>query len=233
MAAAAAGLAVSSAPPAPGVALSAPGGRALPWQRIHPPPAQARPGERAPTPTGTPEIEPAATPSFAQEPADDPSGPFVSAVGPIAEAQSPEPTPIRGGTQLSLPAGTTVVWGGCASDGTCYWYNFYWAPTHEVVMQPGEGPHKVQHELCHAHQHWSINGGAPLPPDDYDLESWLATSEGQSFTAAVASLAWPWSHSAVSTLEDFAWTCGYWYLDPAYLLQASPERYAWAAANLP
>ena len=100
-------------------------------------------------------------------------------------------------------------------------------------MQDGEGQAKVQHELCHAHQHWSINGGAPLAPSDYDLESWYATSEGAGFQAAVAGLSWPWTHSAVNVLEDFAWTCADWYLDPAHLLSISPERYAWADANLP
>ena len=140
---------------------------------------------------------------------------------------------IQGGTHLPLPEGTTVVWGGCSSDGECHWYNFYWAATREVVMQPGEANHKVQHEYCHAHQHWAVNGGAPLVPSDYDLESWYATSEGRSFTAAVAGLAWPWSHSAVNGLEDFAWTCAYWYVDPAHLLSVTPERYQWAQQNLP
>ena len=128
-----------------------------------------------------------------------------------------------------------MVWGRCSSDGECHDFNFYWAPTHEAVIQPGEPQHKVQHELCHAHQHWSISGGAPLLPSDFDLESWYATEEGRSFSAAVASASggWPWSHSAVNGLEDFAWTCAYWYVDPAYLLGVSPERYQWAAANLP
>jgi hypothetical protein len=101
------------------------------------------------------------------------------------------------------------------------------------VLQNGEPQIKVQHELCHAHQHWSINGGAPLSAIDYDLQSWYGTAEGRSFASAVSGLAWPWSHSAVSGLEDFAWTCAYWYLDPAHLLQASPQRYDWAAAHLP
>jgi len=164
---------------------------------------------------------------------------LVSEVLPVTQAPSEppaapaEPTPIPGGTYLPVPDGTTVVWGGCSSDGECHDYNFYWAPTHEVVMQNGEGEHKVQHEQCHAHQHWSINGGAPLAPSDYDLESWYSTAEGQSFAAAVAGLPWVWSHSAVNGLEDFAWTCAYWYYDPAYLLEASLERYDWAAANLP
>lgn len=99
-------------------------------------------------------------------------------------------------------------------------------------MQYGESNIKVQHELCHAHQHVSINGGAPLRPSDYDLQSWYTTAEGSSFTRAVDGLAWPWSHSTVNDLEDFAWTCAYWYSDPGHLQSVSPQRYTWAAANL-
>lgn len=101
-------------------------------------------------------------------------------------------------------------------------------------MQPGEGPIKVQHEYCHAHQHWAINGGAALPPSDYDLESWYATAEGQSFVAATAGLPFPWTHSAINSLEDFAWTCAYWYLDSDQLVTVGgQERYEWARRNLP
>ncbi len=169
-------------------------------------------------------------PSSAQEDAT-PTPPLVSEVLPAV--QSPQPTPVPGGATLTIPDGTTVVRGGCSSDGQCHWYNFYWAPTHEVVLQNGESQIKVQHELCHAHQHWTIDGGAPLDPSNFDLHTWYDTAEGQSFSTAVAGLSWPWSHSAANGLEDFAWTCAYWYLDPAHLLQVSPERYGWAAQNLP
>lgn len=155
---------------------------------------------------------------------------LISSVQP-PQAQ-PTQIPIPEEEYLPLPDGTKVVWGGCASDGECHEYNFYWAPTNEVVMQKDEPQEKVQHELCHAHQHWSINGGAPLSTSDYNLESWYATAEGQSFTAAVAGLPWPWSYSAVNGLEDFAWTCTFYYLDPTYLLEVSPERYKWAIENL-
>lgn len=190
------------------------------------------------TPTGVPEAaEPDEAVAAVAVPPVAELAPPVAVAPDEALEDEPEPAPppavVRGGTALPLPEGTTVVWGGCASDGTCYWYNFYWAPTREVVMQDGEGEHKVQHELCHAHQHLTISGGAPLPPSDYDLDSWRSTGEGRSFAAAVAGLAWPWTHSAVNLLEDFAWTCAYWYLDPAYLLATSSARYDWAAANLP
>lgn len=173
-----------------------------------------------PTATAVVVIEPTATPTR------------ISEVLPVEEPP-PQPTAVPGGTSLSLPSNVNVSWTGCASDGECHWYNFYWAPTHEIVMQPNEGPNKVWHEYGHAHQHWSINGGEPLPPSDYDLESWYETAEGISYVTAVSGLPWPWTHSAVSGLEDFAWTSGYWYNDPAYLLSVSPARYDWAAANLP
>jgi len=180
---------------------------------------------------GSPTLTPVATEAPLPTPQPSPPPPLISEVLPAGEP--PQAAPVRGGASLSVPDGTTVVWGGCASDGRCYPYNFYWAPTREVVMQPGEPQRKVQHELCHAHQHWAINGGTPLAPSDYDLESWYATAEGQSFATAASGLAWPWSQSAVNGLEDFAWTCADWYVDPAHLLQSSPERYDWAAANLP
>jgi hypothetical protein len=185
------------------------------------------------TVTHAPPPEPVAT---------EPAPPTPAAIVPtpvsevLAQADAPQsasaPRP-RGGTSLPLPDGTSVVWGGCSSDGECHWYNFYWAPTREIVMQANEAPVKVQHELCHAHQHWSINRGAPLVPSNYDLHTWYVTPEGGSFSQAVAGLGWPWDSSAVNTIEDFAWTCAYWYLDPASLLSLSPQRYDWAAANLP
>ena len=134
---------------------------------------------------------------------------------------------------LQLPEGIRVVVGRCASDGRCYDYNFYWAPTHEAVLQEGEREHKALHEICHAHQHSSINGGEPLHPSQYGLELWYQTEEGQSFAKAVEGLPWPWSDSASNDLEDFAWTCAFYYFDPHYLQDISPERYQWVAENLP
>ncbi len=180
-------------------------------------------------------IEPIDTPeptaSDAPPPTASPTPTRISEI--LSAASDPELVAVLGGTDLPLPANTSTSWTGCAADGECHWYNFYWAPTREIVLQPGEGQNKVWHEYCHAHQHWSINGGEPLRPSDYDLESWYETAEGISYVTAASGLPWPWTHSAQSDLEDFAWTCGYWYSDPAYLLSVSPERYDWAAANLP
>jgi hypothetical protein len=217
------------------LAFSITGGQGSDEPRAQPPTATST---ASPTPTGTATVTP--TPDYlptdqpAPPPPPPPTATLVSQV--LSEARPPSqpaPPPVQGGTYLPLPNGVSVAWGGCASDGTCHWYNFYWAPTLQIVMQAGEGQHKVQHEYCHAHQHWSINGGAPLSPSNYDLQSWYATSEGQSFAAATSGEPWPWTHSAVNGLEDFAWTCAYWYVDPGHLFEVSPARYRWAQQSLP
>ncbi|KKM21441.1 hypothetical protein LCGC14_1635410 [marine sediment metagenome] len=183
-----------------------------------------------PSPTDTP------MPTNVPSPTETPK-PHVHTPVPITETSSVT-LPVVGGSNfasLQLPPGTTVVV-GAASDGTAYPYNFYWAPTHEVVLvnEQQRGTNQEVHELCHAHQHWSINGGTPLPPSDYDLESWYGTSEGQSFTAAVRGLSFPWQLSAVNGLEDFAWTCSFWYRDSQRLLDVGGDaRYEWAKGNLP
>lgn len=161
----------------------------------------------------------------------------IAATAPTPVSEPPEP--LAGGSfiALTMPTNVRTVVGGCASDGFCRAWNFYYAPTHEVVLVDASqiGASQETHEYCHAHQHWAINGGAPLAPSDYDLESWYSTAEGRGFTSAVAGLvAWPWSHSAVNGLEDFAWTCAYWYLDPQRLLDVGgAERYEWARESLP
>ncbi len=179
-----------------------------------------------PTPTAT---TPTATPV-----------PSTPTIGPVSELEEPLPPlepllPVAGGnfTDLALPDGTAVVH-GTASDGTAYPYCFYWAPTHEIVLVDGCNDQNRVHELCHAHQHWSINGGRTLRPSDYDLESWYVTDEGRSFAAAVAGLPFPWTQSAANGLEDFAWTCTYWYLDLGHLVTVGgQERYRWVKENLP
>lgn len=185
------------------------------------------------TPTPTASLTPTPTARPRPTPTPKPKRVSEAARAVVPPRAVPQRTPVPGGTKLPVPQDTRVVWGGCASDGKCLRYNFYWAPTREAVLQHGEPPHKVQHELCHAHQHWTINRGAPLAPSDYDLESWYATWQGWSFVATVAKLPWPWSHSSVNGIEDFAWTCAFWYVDPAHLLKVSPERYRWAERHLP
>ncbi len=188
------------------------------------------------TPTETPTETPTASPSPTQTPTATLERPaVVSEVSePVAPPAAREPEPVTGGNfaALPLPANTTVIW-GAASDGASWPYCFYWAPTHEVVMVDGCGETNRVHELCHAHQHWTINGGAST---GIDLGAWYGTGEGQSFAAAVAGSPFPWGRISTATnlLEDFAATCASWYLDPAGLQQTGGQaRYSWAKENLP
>ncbi len=102
-------------------------------------------------------------------------------------------------------------------------------------MLPGSSPFAVQHELCHAHQHWTINGGEDLlfDPDDpvnggeVGLLQWKQTEESVSYAQAIMGLPPIVPHPFPSLLEDFASACAYWYTDPVYLYEVSPERHAW------
>lgn len=145
-----------------------------------------------------------------------------------------EPRPGAGGnvTALPLPTNTGISWTGCASDGECHPFNFYWAPTREVVMQPGEPYYKEVHERCHAHQAWAI--GRDLVPSEYDLHPWYSTQEGQQFMTEIGiPNPWPFSHSAINGLESFAWVCGFYYADPQQLHDLCLVCYNWARRNLP
>lgn len=217
-------------------------------------PQPERSEQQTPTPTATrtptmaltaddtprvvlcPTITPTTPPTATTEPPMPTTRP-ISTVAGSPPVQIP-PTPVRGGNfaALPLPPNTTVSRTGCASDGHCEVYNFYWAPTHEIVLVNARQSIRAEtHEYLHAHQHWAINGGAPLPLSGYDLHAWYATEEGQSFMAAVAGLSFPWAgSSAVNGLEDFAHTGTLWFLDPERLLEVGGQaRYDWARENLP
>ena len=157
----------------------------------------------------------------------------------IATAASPvePPRTSYGGdlAALAVPEGLTTRYDGCSPTYGCRTdINYYDAGARVVVLQPGEGWLKEVHELCHAHQHWAINGGADLDPSDYDLESWYASSEGVGYMVAVGVPdPWPFSHSAVDGIESFAWTCSWWYVQPGELASGCPVCYSWAEENLP
>lgn len=145
----------------------------------------------------------------------------------------PTATPVSGGnlSAMQMPSDTTVNDSGCASDGECHWFNFYWSRTHEVVLQGQEPTIRLVHEMCHAHQHWSINGGADTSAD---LSAWYTTNEGESYTAAATGWPYPYEFTTVhNPLEDFAEACALYHVDPARLLDISPARYDWMRANLP
>lgn len=188
----------------------------------------------SPTPTVTATtLPPTATASFTAT-----ASPTATLPPPTATATSPPPTAvptvIQAGdlSRLPLPSGTTINRSGCASDNHCEWFNFWWHPTSEAVMQPGEARLKEVHELCHGHQDWSI--GRPLALSELDLRPWYATSEGRDWTARFATNIWPdVSFGPNPQLEGFAHSCANYYLDPAALYQRSPARYEWFKERFP
>lgn len=172
----------------------------------------------------------------------------LSEVPAISEAGNPEP-PRRNNPparitedsiinlpkELPIPEGTRIVIGSCSSDGKCMPNdNFYWEPTEEIVFHSGQREDILLHEACHAHQDWSIMNDENHLQESTDLKSWYQTGEGKSFIKAVEGLPWIWTEiGPENILEDFAWTCGYFYFDPHYLQETSPQRYEWAIKNLP
>lgn len=144
------------------------------------------------------------------------------------------PVALTGGDFAALPVrpGLTINRSGCASDGKCWGFNAYWWPTNEIVMIPGEPYYKEAHERCHAHQAWAI--GRDLSPSEYDLHPWYDSQEGQTFMSEIGVPdPWPFSHSAISGLESFAWVCGFYYADSQQLYDLCQVCYDWASRNLP
>jgi len=112
---------------------------------------------------------------------------------------------------------------GCTSDGQCPFggpANFYWAPTREIVLVPGQPLKVAAHETCHGHQHQVIlneTGAEPQPggppPSAVDLHEWLTTTEAAAYLPVVAAAdggfpAWGRRDTALWLLEDFAEACG-------------------------
>lgn len=132
---------------------------------------------------------------------------------------------------ISLPDGLHVYEtnSGCASDGVCPFHdgaphNFYYAPTREIVVVPGQSLKVWAHEACHAHQHQTILDELHAEPLDLTLHEWYQTSEGQAYLAAIDGhphASWPAIADHDSALEDFGEACGRylvndprWPLDP-------------------
>ena len=127
---------------------------------------------------------------------------------------------------MSLPPGTHVFVSddGCTSNGVCPWEaghacNFYYAPTREVVVGPGQSCRPLMHELCHAHQHQTILSETGREPSDLTLVEWNDTAEAAAYASAIAGHPHPadWRLSRDTLLEDFAEACGrYLARDPRY-----------------
>lgn len=136
---------------------------------------------------------------------------------------------------LSVPAGMSVHVSehGCLPTGGCPFggrapANFYWPPDQTVVLAPAVGPLTAMHEVCHAHQHERIIA-AGLEAS-VDLHEWYSTAEGGSFVQTFASKPHPWAWlSSETALEDFAYTCALYIVDPDQLASRDAAHAARAA----
>jgi hypothetical protein len=126
-------------------------------------------------------------------------------------------------TGCILPPGLQVIVStdGCTSNGEC-WHggaspsNYYDAPSRAVVLYPDQPVQIVAHELCHAHQHAMV---LAKDPASNDLMAYFGTSEGMAFLALRNQA------PSVDALEDAAWVCAWYYVDPDRLY---PNALAWA-----
>jgi hypothetical protein len=127
---------------------------------------------------------------------------------------------------MSLPRGTHIFVSddGCAGDGFCpskdaHHCNFYYAPTREIVVAPGQSCRSLMHEFCHAHQHETILEETGREPSDLTLKEWYDATEAAAYAPVVAAHPHPddWQLTADTLLEDFAEACGrYMARDPRY-----------------
>jgi hypothetical protein len=117
---------------------------------------------------------------------------------------------------MSVPSGVHlyVTDTGCTSQGFCPWadgqvHDFYYAPTREIVVAPGQSIKVEAHELCHAHQQETIIEETGHEPRGLTLQDWLDTSEGRAYAAVVEANVRPasWRLSLDNTVEDFAEAC--------------------------
>lgn len=142
---------------------------------------------------------------------------------------------------MTVPIGTHVFVSdrGCTSSGVCPFgggesRNFYWESTGEVVLAPNQSLKVLAHELCHAHQAWTVFDETGKNPTTPGLVEWYDTKEAWDFNAVVvATQPRPWAYlSDDMNLEDFATSCAMWLTDPDGLRALSPERAKFLASDL-
>ena len=159
-------------------------------------------------------------------------------------SQNPRGPAGGGGKDLPVPPSTHIFISPmlCMSDGICpkgidsRAIAYYNATLNEIVAKRALLPLYEQHEVCHAHQHWQINGGG-AEGVTLDLREWFDTPQGRSFLESFARDPWIWNNLSPlmgsKELEDFAWTCALWRLNPQSLQQISSARYEWANIWIP
>ena len=103
---------------------------------------------------------------------------------------------------------------GCLANGDCMGAgtNGYNAETRTILLSPDAPVAVLAHELCHAHQHQVVLEGLHKEPDN-TLRTWYLTAEGQDYLKLGEPV-------RESPLEDAAWVCAWYYLDPSNLTLA-------------
>jgi hypothetical protein len=89
----------------------------------------------------------------------------------------------------------------------------------------------LDHEVCHAHQHWQIlSAGSEMRAG---LDAWLSTEQGKAFVQAVNQT--QGLRFSGESIEDFANVCYWWYLPEVapVNLQSFPSLLRFAEAWLP
>ncbi len=115
-------------------------------------------------------------------------------------------------------------------DGSCGFYGWQDNIVHikeDCVLPAARYQSTLQHELCHAHQDFSIEAEF-----GQGLGHWSETAEGKSYTVAIQGrgfLYYPWGWSLV---EDFATACSRYYTNREFARTSYPYRSAWMDENL-
>jgi hypothetical protein len=109
---------------------------------------------------------------------------------------------------IALPPGLHVTVGGDA--------NYYDAPTRTIALAPDQPMAIWAHEACHARQHEKI---LERDPASDNLWLYFQTPEGVSFLSASSQV------PSGAVLEDEAWVCAWYYVDPSRLTSGG---LAWA-----
>lgn len=152
--------------------------------------------------------------------------PVVATPAPVAAAPA---APVYA-APLAIPDGVTQITDDSGCLGTYCPYgaqraNFYSPSRRTILVAEGQRASTVQHEWCHAHQHYTVLQELGREPGE-DLSEWYQTREGAFWVEQTGSLPFGWERlSAPTPLETFATVCGYYYTNPEALRSADPARF--------
>ena len=115
---------------------------------------------------------------------------------------------------LSSDGSYWILSNGAGLGGFYRWRQTPLGLTQEIVLPPHYLYSALVHEECHA-----LQGNS---------DAWPATDAGRAFPTTAAPFDFGFYRPDEIFSEDVADTCAAYQLDPDWLEQVSPERYAWA-----